>query len=32
MNGLYNKADSLWWRDWGYQLSVPPKLNPYNTK
>ena len=28
--GLYNKADHLWWRDWGFQPGVPPKKDPNN--
>jgi rhamnogalacturonyl hydrolase YesR len=24
-DGLYNPADKLWWRDWGYQPGVPTK-------
>ena len=24
-SGLYNEADGLWWRDWGYQPNVPPR-------
>jgi rhamnogalacturonyl hydrolase YesR len=28
--GLYNEADGLWWRDWGYQPNVPPKKEPYD--
>jgi len=30
-DGLYNKTDGLWWRDWGYQPNVPPKKDPYNS-
>ncbi|MFV0391335.1 MAG: glycoside hydrolase family 88 protein [Paludibacteraceae bacterium] len=26
-DGLYNKADGLWWRDWRYQPGVPPQNN-----
>jgi rhamnogalacturonyl hydrolase YesR len=26
--GLYNEADGLWWRDWGFQPNVPPKKEP----
>lgn len=24
-DGLYNKTDGLWWRDWRYQPGVPPQ-------
>ena len=24
-DGLYNRTDKLWWRDWGYQPNVPTK-------
>ncbi|MDR2814634.1 MAG: glycoside hydrolase family 88 protein [Prevotellaceae bacterium] len=29
--GLFNEADGLWWRDWGFQPSVPPKKDPYDS-
>ncbi|MDL2323009.1 glycoside hydrolase family 88 protein [Bacteroidales bacterium OttesenSCG-928-A17] len=30
VGGLYHKTDHLWWRDWGFQPDVPPKLDPNN--
>lgn len=29
-DGLYNKTDGLWWRDWGFQPNVPQKRDPNN--
>ena len=27
-NGLYDKTNHFWWRDWGFQPNMPPKRDP----
>ncbi|KAA6301061.1 MAG: Unsaturated rhamnogalacturonyl hydrolase YteR [Candidatus Ordinivivax streblomastigis] len=29
--GLWNVTDGLWWRDWGYTPTMPPKPDVFNT-